>query len=287
MGVWALVQTLSFLPWTALDFLSRLGGEAAYLLLRKRRKVALANITQAYGDSLSKKEKNGLARSAFRHIALSLVELFLVHKLSKHPERHFKIDGAEYFQEAHRKGKGVVFVVSHLGAWEYLSFTAHFTPQKIYCIVKEIRNPYLDQMIKGFRREMKMEPIFKVNSIREVMRQLKRNQTVAVLIDQWAGDEGLWADFFGLATSTTSIPYRLAARTGAAMIEGYCIRQKAGQYEIRLKPPVYLNPEDPLEERRVTEQLNRNLEEQIKQFPGQWTWTHRRWKPKPDSMRET
>jgi Kdo2-lipid IVA lauroyltransferase/acyltransferase len=91
--------------------------------------------------------------------------------------------------------------------------------------------------------------------------------------------EGIWLDFFGTPTSTTSIPVRLARQTGAAIIPGYCIRVKPGHFQIKIQPEVAVNAHDTQSEENVTAKLNRLLEQEIRRHPEQWTWGHQRWKP--------
>ena len=105
-------------------------------------------------------------------------------------------------------------------------------------------------------------------------------RSVAIVIDQWAGREGVWVDFFGRATSTTSLPVRLAKKTGCALIPIYCLRKEIGRYEIQLLPAVPVS-DDADWEIRTTKRLNEILESQIRQYPEQWSWSHRRWKPAP------
>ncbi len=115
---------------------------------------------------------------------------------------------------------------------------------------------------------------------REILTELRQNHLVAIVIDQWAGNEGVWSYFFNAPTSTTSLPARLAKRTGAALIPAYCIRTTSGQYEIRVQPEVTLKDDGNNWTKSMTNQLNYLLEQQIRAFPEQWVWTHKRWKNK-------
>ena len=114
----------------------------------------------------------------------------------------------------------------------------------------------------------------------QTLSELRNNHGVAIVIDQWAGTEGLWIDFFGTATSTTSLPARLAKKTGCALVPIYCLRKAIGQYEIHMLPAVPV-PDDPDWEIRTTKRLNELLESQIRRYPEQWSWSHKRWKSKP------
>lgn len=286
---YALVKILSLfmrvMPgrWTAA--LARFLGRLAFRLYRSRRKIALENLELACGGRMSREAMEAIGRKSFEHAAMAMTELLLVDRMLPRAASHFRLKGIEHLEGALSEGKGTILVISHLGSWELLSFLPFLTGHPWAVVVKNIRNPLINDLIDRQRRKMHVVPIPKKGSIRSVLQELKANQGVAILIDQWAGPEGLWIDFFGRPTSTTSVPARLARRTGARLIPAYCIREGLDQYEIQIHEPYTVSKGDPEEERVVTEKLNLLLEAQIMKYPEQWAWGHRRWKPKPRVLR--
>lgn len=278
---------MRMLPVSFSDWIGRRAGDVIFFSMSRRRRVAVDNVRKAFGDSLPEANIRDIARVAFQSMSVSLIELFLIKKMRVKAEENFLILGKENLEKAFAQGKGVVLVISHLGAWEYLSFLPYLTGRDWAVVVKDVRNPYLNDYIKRLRLLTTVVPIEKINSMRPILRELRENHGVAILIDQWAGAEGLWLEFFSVKTSTTSIPTRLAKKTGCALIPAYCLRGSLGKYEIHIHPPVPLDPGDENWERVTTEKLNSLLEEQIKKYPEQWLWGHRRWKKKPSQMRET
>lgn len=260
-------------------------GDLSYWVLGKRRRVALKNITQALGDSLPPERKKEIARAAFQSAALSMMELFTVEKIKKEAASRFKLIGNEYLEEAFAKEQGVVLVISHLGSWEYLSFLPYFTKRPWSVVVKNIKNPYIDKAIDTMRRVMTVTPVSKDSSVRTIFQELRAGHGVAILVDQWAGDEGLWVDFFDTKTSTTSIPARLSEKTGCALVSAYCLRTAPGHYEIHIEKPIARDMSLPGWEATITKDLNEVLERQIVGHPEQWLWGHRRWKEKPENLR--
>ncbi len=256
-------------------------GDLSYYLMGKRRKVALSNISKAYGDSLTPDQKRKIARRSFENVALSIVELFTIPKFLKSASKRFRFKGIENMEAAFAKGKGVIWVISHLGSWEYLAFLPYLKHYSCSVVVKALKNPYVNQELIRFRKMTLNNPIAKKNAAKEILYELKKNHLVSILIDQWAGGEGAWTTFFGQATSTTSIPVRIAKKTGCALIPAYCIRKSPGQYEFDVKPAVPLRGDGETWEAETTQELNRLLEEEIRKYPEQWMWGHRRWKPKP------
>ena len=279
---------LNLLPFTASSFTAKMVGRIFHLLAGSRRLVALDNLNHAYKETLSPAQKKVIARKSFENTALSILELFLTRKIKKSAARRFSISGLENMENALSKGKGAILITSHLGSWEYLGFLFQLTGIQCSPIVKSIKNIYLDKEIDNLRREMTLTPIPKKHAIRGTLTELKNNHVVAVLIDQWDGKEGLWIDFFGTLTATTSLPARLARKTGCALVPAYCLRNGSGKYEIQVLPqiPLPANHEKGWET-TVSQQLNKMLEIHIRQNPDQWSWAHKRWKNKPETSRHT
>ena len=277
IGLKALAGIMNFLPMSLSAWIAREIGKLMYFVLPGRRKVTMDNLTIAYGESLTLKEKERLAQEAFQNLAMSLMEFFRIPVLLKDAQDRFRFEGMQYLDEAFAKGKGVIFVLSHLGSWEYLSFLSFLRDYPFSAVVTGTKNPYIYQWIQELRRAVRINPLYKKNSIRKVLHELKQNRLVAILIDQWAGKDGLWVDFFSKPTSTTSIPARLALKTGAALVPGYCLRIRPGYYKIVISPEVQ-REEGPEAEEMTTLKLNRLLEKEILNHPEQWSWTHCRWK---------
>lgn len=275
---------LNFVPLSLSGWILKRLGDIFFYVSSKRRKIALSNLTLAYGDTLSAAQKSKIARKCFENGALSILELFLIKKIKRNASSRFIMAGKHHFEQALSRRKGIIFVASHLGSWEYIGFAGYLSQVPHAVIVKKLKNKYLDEMIDTLRREVDTVPIPKINAIRQTLAELHQNHTVAVVIDQWDGSDGVWIDFFRKATSTASLPARLAKKTECALIPIYCLRKEIGRYEIQVLPEVPLS-NGPDWEFDTTRRLNEILESKIRQYPEQWSWGHRRWKPKPLSTR--
>lgn len=270
-------------PWAY--GLARMVGNTIFVLSSKRRQIARANIEQALGNRFPAERKRKIARQAFQHVALGITDLFLIEKTKETAEQHFHFQGLEHYHAALERKKGIILVTSHLGSWEYLSFLFYLTQTKCSVIVKTLRNRFLNQKINNARRVIGLNPMAGKNSIRDLLKELHHNHTVAVLIDQWAGPEGVWQKFFNEWTSTTSLSVRLALKTNSALLPAYCLRRADGDYDIKIRPAILVENYENAPEAEITALLNQQLEEMILQYPEQWVWTHRRWKPKPSQTR--
>jgi KDO2-lipid IV(A) lauroyltransferase len=77
---------------------------------------------------------------------------------------------------------------------------------------------------------------------------------------------------------------KLAVRTNTPLIPFFapwC--EEKGKYLLMVEPPILpeCTGDEEADVRRVTIEITRRVENQIRQFPGQWLWIHKRWKTRP------
>ena len=117
-------------------------------------------------------------------------------------------------------------------------------------------------------------------SIRNIYKELKNKNLVAMVADQRGPSEGLRVKFFGIDTAMYSGPAILAIKTGAPLIYGLTIRQPDFSYKVVLEEISLNNLPDDEEEkvREISQRLASFLEKYIKLYPEQWLWMHKIWK---------
>ena len=118
------------------------------------------------------------------------------------------------------------------------------------------------------------------------MSLLREGKDVGFLLDQNVQEsEGVYAPLFGRPASTSSSVAALAVRTEAPVVLGFlCPDYRRGFYRIRFYPALYaLKEENPeAEVLRLTAEINRHIEEVIREFPSHWLWGHRRFQTQPE-----
>jgi len=112
---------------------------------------------------------------------------------------------------------------------------------------------------------------------------LRANQFVVFPIDQDAGRDGMFVEFFGRQASTPLGAVRFARKTGCPIILGFCLRQQDGTYHLEMPGPVRVRADLPPAEaeREALSRMTSLLEEVVHRYPEQWFWMHRRWKTRP------
>jgi len=284
-AVWVLLKTAGAMPRS----LARgTGATLAALLLRltpRLRKTAEFNLQLAFPDWPEARR-----RATLREMARSLG--WMAAEFSRMPRytpgnigQAVVLDGQENFLAGQRRGKGVLFLTAHLGAWELSSYAHALYGHPLHFMVRPLDNRRLDALVNRYRGFSGNAPVFKNESARAVLRILKAAGTVGILADQnTMPEEGVFVDFFGTPACTTTGIARVALHTGAAVVPAFAVWDEAiGKYRLRFEPPLELARSGDAE-RDVLENTRRFAkvtEEMIRKYPGQWVWIHARWKTRP------
>lgn len=283
-AVKALAMAVNLLPIHGMTVLMRTVAAILFALFPSRRRTVIQNLDMAYGDALSPGEKKAIAKECYENVLIATAELARLPKVRNDARSRFELEGLSDFEAGFAKGKGIICVIAHFGSWEYTSFLAYLTGHPATVLVRPVKNPYIFRWIQSLRKCTSLSPVDRRRTLRMLMGELRQNHIVAVLVDQWSGHRGLWLDFFGRPTSTTSLPARLAKKTGAALLPVLCVRTRPGHYKIFVRPEISLAAGEGWE-KETTLEINRWLEKEIRLRPGQWIWSHRRWKDKSRSIR--
>ncbi len=195
-------------------------------------------------------------------------------------------EGFENYAEAAQRGKGVLYLTAHFGAWELCSFSHAVYGHPLKFVVRPLDNPLVDTLVNHYRTLSGNKTIEKKNSLKEIVMTLKQNGAVGILMDQNSTrDAGVFADFFGVPACTTPSIVSIALRTGATIILAALIwDHQLRKHRLFFGPPVELVKTSDLQ-RDIevnTVRCNQILEELIRKYPEQWLWVHRRWKTRPE-----
>ena len=247
--------------------------------------MAIGNLELAFGGERSKNEIKGIAFHTFENLGMNLVEFLRLPGLNK--ERLMKkveIEGRSHVEAALKRGKGIIFLLGHIGNWELLGCMSRILGDDLMALARPLKkNRWLDRFIGDIRRSSGLHVLSSKRAARQVVSALRRNQMVGILIDQREKRrEGIGVEFFGENAPTTPASAFFALKTGAAVIPAYAIRLEGGRHRIVAEPPVELiETGDKAENIRINTQRHTEvLESIIRRVPDQWFWIHRRWERK-------
>ena len=277
------LNSLAYTPLPVANLLARGYACLLDLALPRLRRVALANLAMALPDAGSH-EHDQIADGVFRSIARLLVALARFPSMNHdNIGQWIRYEGYEHFEQARRRGQGVLFATAHLGNWELSAFAHALLTAPMHVVVRPLDNPRIDRLVERRRTLSGNRLIEKKDYARGILKALAANEAVGILIDQNASlDSGVFVDFFGIPACAGTGFVKLAAHTGAAVIPGFALWSDSEcKYILRFFPPVAMTGDV----HGDTARLHSVLESVIRQYPDQWLWIHRRWKTRPPGER--
>jgi KDO2-lipid IV(A) lauroyltransferase len=193
--------------------------------------------------------------------------------------------GLEHYLAAKAKGKGVLVVTGHLGAWELSSYYHSLMGHPMSLVIRRLDNPLVDEFVNAVRCKHGNRVIHKDDFARGLLRAMHDGETVGILMDtNMTPPQGVFVPFFGTEACTATAVARVALKTGAAVLPGFLVWEQAEQkYVLRFGEELELVRSGHTDEDIVanTALFTAEIEAFVRRYPEQWLWLHRRWKTRP------
>lgn len=284
--LWVVVRTLGLLPRVIARGVAILFALAIYCLHGRLRRVGLRNLRMAFPE-MRDGERRRILRGEFISLGRQLAEFCLFPSYTRENVSRVVIyDGFENFEQARERGKGVLFLTGHLGGWELSSFFHSLEGHPLRIVMRGLDNPYVDRLVQGYRTLHGNTVVDKDNFIRGLLSAMKKGETVGILMDtNMTPPQGVFVDFFGIPACTASGLARIALRTDASVVPGFCVWDAVlRKYRLRFDPAMELarTGNDEADILTNTAKFTQKIEEFVRKYPEQWLWVHRRWKTRPE-----
>jgi len=258
-----------------------LGGLFRALSPRHFRLVS-RNLETAFPD-MGPAEIAGLRRRIYRHFALIFTQIVYILAKRK-PEKilpEIRVDNLAALEEVLRRGRGVILFSGHFGNWELVPFIIRRALGVVtYNVAREMDNPLIERVVSRFREFMGSRIIYKKGSFRSILRELKKNHIVGMIIDQnTLPQEGVYVDFFDHRVSAIPSVSLLHLKRGIPILPVF-LQYEPGRLVLDIQDEVVFEKSGDMDRdvRELTERCHALIERKIRQFPEQWLWFHNRWK---------
>jgi KDO2-lipid IV(A) lauroyltransferase len=283
--VWPWIKFLGILPRPAARAIGIILGLTVYALHSRLRRVGLRNLTLGFPD-MPEGERRHLLRGEFISLGRQLAEVCLFPRYTReNVSRTIVYEGFENFERAYARGKGVLFLTGHIGAWELSAFAHSLNGHPLSIVMRPLDNRYIDRLIQGYRTMHGNRTVDKDDFVRGLLGAMRAGETVGILMDtNMTPPQGVFVDFFGIPACTASGLARIALKTDAAVVPGFTVwdaEQK--KYILRFEPAIELirTADNEADIVANTAKFTKAIEEIIREYPDQWLWVHRRWKTRP------
>jgi Kdo2-lipid IVA lauroyltransferase/acyltransferase len=267
------------LPRCGVLALAALGGRAGYLFDTRGRRIGRANLDIAFGETRTAAEKKRILKTSFETMVRTLLDTFwFAHRSGVRLEKYVSLDETSriFFQDqAH------ICITAHFGNWEIIGQMSGHKQLPLHSIARPVKNETVNKHFIRAREATGQIIIPRDGALRKLLSILRKGGKTAFLADQNTTEDegGIWVDFFGLPATVTAAPALLSVRTGAGIPVGFCVPQPGGHYRAYIaavfKAPQQTGPETV---QRLTEEITRVIEEEIRKQPQYWLWMYKRWK---------
>jgi KDO2-lipid IV(A) lauroyltransferase len=260
-------------------------GWGAYRALGRLRRVGQRNLEMALPE-LSAKERRRILRGLYRHLGWQLAEFCRMSRYTpENSQGWMRTEGLDHYLAAKARGKGVLILTGHLGAWELSGFYHSLMGYPMGVVIRRLDNRPLDEFVNGIRSLHGNRVLHKDDFARGLLTAMRRGETVAILMDtNMTPPQGVFVQFFGREACTASGLARVALKTGAAVLPGFMVWEEAERrYVLRFGPQLVFERTAGGEAGilAATQLCTQTIESWIRRYPDQWLWIHRRWKTRP------
>lgn len=278
------MAALSVLPGRSRSSLARAAARFYYRVGRSRRTIALDNLARAF-PGLRPEERAAIARRCAENFGGVFFDFLAATRLSREGLRDaVEMDGERRYLSAVARGKGVFLLSAHFGNWEIGALAAGLLAGPIASVVRPLDNPRLERELARLRGRFGNRTIGKKHAAREILREMRRGGTVAILIDQNVlAREAVFVPFFGRLAATSPALGLLQKKTDAAVVPVFCRPKGSGRYTLRFERPIVLAdlPEGERSVEALTARYTKVTEDAVRADPALWLWMHNRWRTRP------
>jgi KDO2-lipid IV(A) lauroyltransferase len=284
------VAAIGLLPRRAARAVGAALGALVYRLLPRLRRVGEQNLALAYPDT-PPAERSAILRGVYRSLGWQLAEFCKMARLTPAQASQFiRYEGLENYLSARDRGKGVLVLTGHLGAWELSSFYHSLMGHPMGMVIRRLDNPRVDAFVNALRCRHGNRVLHKDDFARGLLTAMHRGETVGILMDtNMTPPQGVFVPFFGTEACTATALARIALKTNAAVLPGFLVWQQTeragrGGYVLHFGPELELSrTADPEQDTLAATALcTATIESWIRHYPDQWLWVHRRWKTRPE-----
>jgi len=275
------------IPGSWINPLARNIAFLGYILVRKKRRIALESLSIAFGQEKNQDEIVKIAKGCFICMAKAGVELVYLTGKPGLLKRRVQIIGRDNLDKALARGRGVILISAHFGNFPVMLARLGLEGYRVAGVMRPMRNNRVEKLFTARRARFNIKTIYsqpRKVCIESTIKSIRDNELVFVLLDQNFGTGGVFVDFFGRKAATATGPLVLARRTKAAIVPCFIVRQKDDTHKIIIEPPFIQEEKGSYQENLIAniQGLTSIIEAYIRKYPEQWGWIHRRWKSRPN-----
>jgi KDO2-lipid IV(A) lauroyltransferase len=273
---------ITYLPNKLLSLILNFLSKMVYIFDTKHKKIAKVNLDLAYEDRISEDEKTNIIKKCYKNLTYVLAD-FVKNQGANKEEILSKVKffDEEFLTKPLKENRKIIILTGHYGNWELLSLSiaAKFTPLAI--VGRDLDSEVMNQILTKNREQFKIELLSKSGAMKGMIKALKANIPIGILVDQNTKDEeGILIDFFGKKARHTPSAAILAKKFDAVIVPAFIQTTDHLNYGVTFYPHIEIeNSENKEEDIFNCVQAQANITQKvIESKPDEWFWLHKRWK---------
>ena len=242
--------------------------------LFKSEKIIKKNL-KIYSQNISNTEEKEIINGMWKNYGMTFIEYIHLDKLKKNGK--IKIHGEQNLTDIIKNNKPVIFISGHFANFELMSMTISEKQIPLATIYRPLNNLFLNPLMEYLRKKFICKNQIKkgINGVREAIEYIKKNHSIALMVDQRVS-EGEKINFFGKPALTTTLPAQLSIKYNLGILPVFIERKNNDKFEIQFLDEI--NPKNFDNKVDLSKKLNEVLEKMVTRNPSQWIWSHNRWK---------
>jgi KDO2-lipid IV(A) lauroyltransferase len=240
----------------------------------RSKKTINKNILKAL-PNLSNSEINKISRTMWGNYGRILAEYMFLSEFRF--KDNIEIKGQQILDELKENNERVIFVSGHFNNFELMAMQIEKSGINLAAIYRPLNNKFLNYFMEKIRKKYICKNQIKKGSsgTRQLLSLFKKGSSIALMIDQRVS-EGILSKFFKNEALTTTIPAQFVKKFRCKIVPIYIERIEDIDFRLTVHAPIDFSEVETIE--TITLKLNSLLEKMILQNPGQWIWSHSRWK---------
>lgn len=275
-----LIWLISILPFPLLYLMSDAVYVLVYRIIGYRKKTVRENMKLAL-PHLTHDEQRKAEKHFYHHFCDNFLEMAKTMNITdKQIRERFVFTNFEVITELEKEGKSVSLLLGHYASYEWLTLMHQkLTTHTGYAIYKPMKNIYFDRLVHKMRSRFNAVLV----GVREVIPLMRKNARegkpgiYGFITDQspMLSSAIHWGNFFGIEVPIQIGGEMLAKKIGLNMIFAKIEKVKRGHYKCTF---IKIDNVKDIPNYEVTDRFMQMLEEQIRQEPAYYLWTHKRFK---------
>ncbi|MES2900840.1 MAG: lipid A biosynthesis acyltransferase [Pseudomonadota bacterium] len=274
------------LHWLPLPVLGRFGeavGSVLFMLLKKRRHIALTNLRLCMPE-LDEAARTALARRHFQAYSRSVFERAVLWWAPQtRLRRLIQIDPAVPLEQI--AAGPVILLCPHFVCLD-VAGVAVMLETSLCSIYVAQKNAAFDEVLRRGRSRFRPVQLFsRKEGVKPIIRAMRERLPYFMLPDMdFGAKDAEFVPFFGQPAATLTAPGRIAAATGAAVIPVVATFLPNYQgWKVSFFPAWDDFPGDDVV--ASARRMNQFIEERVREAPAEYFWTHKRFKTRPAGER--